>query len=326
MRYIIYGAGGIGSSIGGHLWRAGHSSVLIGREGHVGAIHQSGLTLNTPQETYHLEIPAVTFPNEIDWAADDVVILCMKSQDTEQALRALVDSGPDPRQLPVFCAQNGNTNESAAARYFDHVYGVAVVFTGIFLEDGIVYNPVVGNAGYMEVGVYPNGMDGLAKQVVADLSSASFAVNENQEVMSAKGAKMIGNLSNGLGAICDGKGNTDRVVERARAEAIECFRAAGIPLEEDSGLSARAQAVRGANRLPENVRNLGSSWQSLVRKQGSIETDYLNGEIVRLGKMLGIETPFNRTIQVLATAMARGKDAPGKYTADEVHEMATEGA
>lgn len=33
MRYIIYGAGGIGSIMGGHLFRTQHDVVLIGRSG-----------------------------------------------------------------------------------------------------------------------------------------------------------------------------------------------------------------------------------------------------------------------------------------------------
>ena len=322
MRYIIYGAGGIGSTMGGHLLRTGHQSILIGRPGHVNAINRSGLTLNTPQGSYNLKIPAVTSPKQVEWSPDDVVVLCMKSQHTEEALRALTASGPDPSRIPVFCAQNSITNEPAAARYFDRVYAVLVVFTGIYLEDGTVYNPVEGNAGYIEIGLYPSGIDELAKQVVSDLLSASFAVTENPTVMSAKGAKMIGNLGNALSAICDGKGDINRYMERTREEARRCLNTAGIAFEGGSELSARSKAVRGVNRLPENVRNLGSSWQSLVRRQGSIETDFLNGEIVRLGKTLGIKTPFNRTLQILASEMARGREAPGKYTADEVYSIA----
>ena len=133
---------------------------------------------------------------------------------------------------------------------------------------------------------------------------------------------MIGNLGNALSAIYDGKGDANLYMKRAREEAERCFSAAGIPYEDRSELSARSKAVRGVNRLPENVRNRGSSWQSLVRKQGSIETDFLNGEIVRLGKSLGIKTPFNRTVQILASEMARGREEPGKYTADEVYSIA----
>ena len=96
MRYIIYGAGGIGSSMGGHLYRTGHQSILIGRQGHVNRINQSGLRLITPQDTYEIRVPAVTSPDEIEWTAGDIVMLCMKSQDTEEALRALIGTGPDP--------------------------------------------------------------------------------------------------------------------------------------------------------------------------------------------------------------------------------------
>ena len=32
---------------------------------------------------------------------------------------------------------------------------------------------------------------------------------------------------------------------------------------------------------------LGSTWQSLVRGQGTVETEFLNGEIVRLAAKLG---------------------------------------
>jgi 2-dehydropantoate 2-reductase len=42
MRTIIYGAGGIGSVVGGHLARIGHDVLLIGRPGHVNAINEHG--------------------------------------------------------------------------------------------------------------------------------------------------------------------------------------------------------------------------------------------------------------------------------------------
>ncbi len=324
-RYIIYGAGGIGSSMGGHLFRTCHQSVLIGRPSHVGRVNKSGLQLITPQDSYCIEIPSVTTPQEVEWRPNDVVVLCMKSQDTEAALRALVQAGVDTENLPVLCAQNTISNEPTAARYFERVYGVMVGFTGIYLEDGKVYNPVEGNAGYLEVGDYPTGVDTLVTQAVSDLTEASFAVLENPNVMAAKGAKLVGNLGNALSAICDGKGDLDRYNERTREEAERCLRAAGLPLEPRSALAGRTKSRRGVNRLPDKVRNRGSTWQSLMRKQGSTEADYLNGEIVRLGKILGIQTPFNRLLQRIAGEMARNREAPGKYSADELYKIADEG-
>ena len=74
--------------------------------------------------------------------------------------------------------------------------------------------------------------------------------------------------------------------------------------------------------MPEGRRNLGSSWQSLMRRQGSIETDYLNGEIVFLGRKHGIPTPFNAVLQRVANEMAAARDLPGKYSAEELFAMA----
>ena len=199
-----------------------------------------------------------------------------------------------------------------------------VGFTGIYLEAGTVFNPVEGNAGYLEIGRYPQGIDSRAEQVTADIEAAGFAVSTHAKVMAAKGAKMIGNLANALNAITDGKGDSDRYVQRAREEGERCLRAEGLPLEDRSELQRRAKARRGVNRLPEDLRNLGSSWQSLMRGQGSTEADYLNGEIVRLGRLHGIPTPFNRVLQIVAGQMARRREKPGIHDADELYRMAVD--
>jgi len=324
VRYIVYGAGGIGSGVGGHLWRTDHQAVLIGRPGHVNRIREAGLRLITPEQEYRLEVPAVTHPREVQWSAEDIVLLCMKGQDTEAALRDLRDAGADPERTPVFCLQTSITNEPLAARYFARVYGVMIVVPGIYLEDGVVHNPIRGNAGFMEIGVFPRGVDSLAEQVAADLTAASYAALTHPNVMAPKAAKMMGNLANALGAITDGRGDAPRYMERARDEGRRCLDAAGLPREDEAAFRERAQAHRGKSDPSGQVRNLGSSWQSLMRRQGSIEADFLNGEIVRLGKIHGIPTPFNRVMQCVANEMSRNREASGKHSADELYEMAKE--
>lgn len=58
MCFIIYGAGAIGSIIGGHLFRTGQDVVLVANPKHMDKIVSSGLRLVTPNETYVLKIPA----------------------------------------------------------------------------------------------------------------------------------------------------------------------------------------------------------------------------------------------------------------------------
>ena len=73
--------------------------------------------------------------------------------------------------------------------------------------------------------------------------------------------------------------------------------------------------VRGSRRSG------GSSWQSLERGLGTIETDFLNGEIVLLGRLHGIPTPANSLLQRMAAQAARNRVAPGSTSADDLLAM-----
>lgn len=89
MRYIVYGAGGVGGVIGGRLFHHGHEAVLIARGNHLAAIQRNGLTLKTPLETLQIHIPAVAHPGDIEFTPDDVVFLTMRTQDAPAALDEL---------------------------------------------------------------------------------------------------------------------------------------------------------------------------------------------------------------------------------------------
>ena len=119
MRFIIYGAGGIGCVIGGHLFRQGYDVVLVGNPQHMEAINANGLKLVTGDEAFVLRIPAVKDANElVPFRGDDVVMLCAKSQHTLRCLGQLRNAGA-PRTLPIFSCQNAIWNESMATRVFD---------------------------------------------------------------------------------------------------------------------------------------------------------------------------------------------------------------
>jgi 2-dehydropantoate 2-reductase len=78
-RYIIYGAGAVGGVIGARLFQHGHDVAPIARGQHLEAVRAHGLTLQTPDETVTLPIPAVAHPSELRFTADDVVFLTMKT-------------------------------------------------------------------------------------------------------------------------------------------------------------------------------------------------------------------------------------------------------
>ena len=90
MRIVVLGAGGIGGTIGARLHQSGYDVALIARGAHGAAIRERGLTFATPEERVTLRIPVYADPSEVAWTPDDVVVLAVKSQDTEAAARALV--------------------------------------------------------------------------------------------------------------------------------------------------------------------------------------------------------------------------------------------
>jgi len=191
MRIIIYGAGAIGCVIGGHLFRQGYNVVLVGNPQHIDAINANGLRLVTGDETFTLHIPSVKTPNELaPFHGDDVVMLCSKSQHTLKCLGQLRNSGVS-RTLPIFICQNSIWNESAATRVFDKIYGVMLFIDAVFLTPGEVINPVTGRWGFIEVGCYPSGKDGLCEEIALALRHAGFSAMVNGEVMKSKGSASL---------------------------------------------------------------------------------------------------------------------------------------
>jgi 2-dehydropantoate 2-reductase len=325
MRFIVYGAGAIGSVIGGHLFRTGHDVALVANPKHVDKIRESGLKLVTPNETYVLRIPAYKEAKDLaPFSEDDLVLLTAKSQHTLRCLGQLKNAG-GMRTIPIFCCQNSIWNEPLATRIFDRVYGVLLVVPGIFLEPGVVINSITGNAGLIELGLYPRGSDQLAQTVSIALREASFACNVNDWVMKAKAAKCLLNLANAMEAITDGRGDVEKFMAEARKEAMVVWSASGIEWENMESFWKRTHESHGINKMPkeyEGIRNLGSSWQSLIRATGNIEAEQLNGDAVKLGRLLGIPTPYNEVLWKVAEEMAEKKEKPGKYSAEELMEMA----
>jgi 2-dehydropantoate 2-reductase len=304
------------------LHGAGLETVAIARGEHLERVREVGLKIITPERTFVSDVLFVGHPSEIDWREGDAVALTMKAQDTEAALRELIAAGADPWRTPIFCVQNCIANEPIALRYFARVYGVMIVIPGIHLEPGLVYNPIHGAHGYLDVGRYPVGVDSISEEFVRSVRSAGYAANEHPNVMEPKGAKFLGNLGNALGAITDGKGDNDGYTKRIRAEGEAALTAAGLPYEDEASFNERVRQERGEMVEVPGIGNRGSSWQSLTRRQGSIEADFLNGEVVLLGRKHGVATPYNAVLQRVANEMARNGETPGKYSADELASMA----
>lgn len=317
MRYIIVGAGAVGATIGGRLYESGHEVVLVARGAHLEALRERGLTLRTPDGTSQLPVPVAAGPDELALGEGDVLVLAVKTQDTQAALDAWA---PVADRLPLICAQNGVANERMALRRFHEVYGMCVWLPSTHLEPGEVVAPCGPLTGILHLGRYPHGTDDLARAVSADLEKSSFGAPVVPDVMRWKYAKLLSNLGNAVEALCGGGWDDTAagLLDRARAEGAAVLDAAGIPyasVEEQAAVRGDRVSLREVDGV---ARGGGSSWQSLTRGTGNVEADWLNGEIVLLGRLHGVPAPVNETLRRLTNRAARDHRAPGSLTSEQV--------
>jgi 2-dehydropantoate 2-reductase len=322
MRFIIYGAGAVGGVIGGRLAEHGHETVLIARGSHLAAIRERGLTLISPEREVSLAIPAVEHPSEIEFRDGDVVILAMKTQDTEGALQALLlAAGQD---VAIVCAQNCVENERLAARRFEHVYAVPVRLPATHLSPGVVQADSAPVSGILDVGRYPAGSDETTDAISAALERSTFSSRPDPGAVRHKYAKLLMNLGNAIDALCGPRNGARDLAGRARAEAVACYQAAGIDFASDEEDRARRGDLIRVAPVAGQQRAGGSTWQSLARGKRTLEVDYLNGEIVLLGRLHGVATPVNAALQRLANEHARAGGAAGTLIVADL-EAAIEG-
>jgi 2-dehydropantoate 2-reductase len=129
--------------------------------------------------------------------------------------------------------------------------------------------------------------------------------------------KLIMNLGNSVEALIPSGPEHDEIADRAEQEGEACLRAAGIDFASREEDRARRGDLLQVGRIDGRERGGGSSWQSLARGSGTIEADYLNGEIVLLGRLHGFPTPVNEALQRLATLWAAEQRPPGTMSGAE---------
>jgi 2-dehydropantoate 2-reductase len=312
MRYIVFGVGAIGGTIAASLDRIGESVVGIARGAMLDAVRANGLLLRTPGGEHRAHFPCHAGPADISFGPNDIILLTVKSQDTEAALRALRAAGA--ADLPVVCMQNGVANERMALRYFPTVYGATVMLPADYTVPGEVNCFGGPQLGLFDLGRYPSGTDATLETLATALRTAGFAAFVQPDVMRSKHGKLIENLGNVLDAALGKGSDFTALADAARDEARAVYRAAGIEWTEIDRNEPRRRGVFELHDIPGVSRTGSSSAQSLARGAGSIESDYLNGEIALLGRLHGVPVPLNAGLARLGHRLIAEKLEPGSLT------------
>jgi len=285
------------------LLRAGHHVTFIGRQPHVDAINAHGLLLDTKTFKGHLPAKAATDATVV--ASPDLVLVCVKSADTEQAGRSLAG-----RLLPgtsVLSLQNGVDNAPRLAAVTGHAVIPVVVYVGSEMAGP-------GHVRHHGGGDLAIGASAASEALAQTLEAAGIRTTIADDIEVTLWRKLIINCAfNALSAVADisygpmleVEGTRD-VVASAVQEAVTVARASGVSISDD--------IIEQILKIPAAMPNqMSSTAQDLARGKPS-EIDFLNGYVVRKGAELGIPTPTNRALQVMVKLAQRGKEISGRRT------------
>jgi 2-dehydropantoate 2-reductase len=334
MRFIIHGAGSIGSLIGGRLAENGAEVILVTRHAHAAAINNSGLLIQSREGARLVKsLSVVTHPRAIAPKDGDVIILTVKSSQTAASVQALRETFPE--QTPVVCMQNGVRNEEIAAGRFRRVYGGMLGISATFLEPGKVAHT---RGETLSISNYPLGCDNTGFQIAAWFEKGGFRATTHESIMAVKWSKLILNLNNATFAIIDKHLQLGLVIPRisnfmadVQEEGLRTLNVAGISLDDSSNpidLKKHLAELRSVVEDPEKIcaeanspvefRTYPSTWMDLKLNRGETETGYFNGEIILLGMKYHIPTPFNSTLFNIVETMAAKGAQPGLCDIEEL--------
>lgn len=290
LTFAVMGAGAVGCYFGALLARAGHRVTLIGRQAHVQAITAHGLRLQSATLDEHVRLSASTEAKAV--AGADVVLLCVKSTDTETAARQI-----QPHLAPgalVLTLQNGVDNDERVRAMLGPAQPVAAAV--VYVATAMAGPGHVRHFGRGDLLIAPSP---VSERLALELAAAGIPTQVSGNVRGALWAKLVINCAyNALSAITQQpygwlvqQDGASAVIADLVAECQAVAQADGVRMDGDVDAAVRgiAQSMPG---------QLSSTAQDLARGRPS-EIEHLNGYVVRRGAALGLATPVNRALLVL---------------------------
>jgi thiosulfate/3-mercaptopyruvate sulfurtransferase len=325
-RYIIIGAGGVGVTAAAELQRAGREVVVVARGAQLAFLRAGKLRYARPDGVRYLDLPAVGDPGEVDLTPDDVLVLATKTQDAEAAIAdwawrpvAHVDGTrrPAAASLPLLTTQNGLEAERIALRRFASVLAGVLLIPATYVQAGEVISAGAPAAGVIWLGAYPSGSHPRLAAIADDVRAAGFEVQVVEDISRWKAAKLLASVTFVLSALYPAGERRDQAAALLRTEAREILVAAGYGIADIVAESTADLGRFTAAPVAGWERGGNSTWQSFSRSS-SLETDFLNGEIVLAARLLGKAAPANQAVAERARAAWRDGVAPGSLRDDDL--------
>ena len=330
MKFLVWGAGAIGGTLGAHLSRAGHDVTFVDRASeHVDAINRVGLRIEGPLAEFVARAPACT-PDQLRGEFEHV-ILAVKAQDTKSATRELAPHLS--RAGYVVSAQNG-LNEMAIKAIVGETrtIGCFVNFGADYLEPGVIQYAGRGAVVLGEIDGRVTPRIGKLHRAFLDFDDAAIVTTNIWGYLWGKlayGAQLFATaLTND--SIADALADPsyrDIYIEIAR-EVMRVARARHITPEGFNGFDPhafapdadRAIAQRSLDEMVafnrRSAKTHSGIWRDIAVRRRRTETDAQLGPIVMLGAEAGVATPLVSRLIELMHEVEDGKRPQSHATLD----------
>ena len=333
MKFLVLGAGAIGTYIGGSLVLAGYQVVFVEQPKMVEELRAKGLRLDlTVDERRKTKDASIVEPRSfviepsledaLKYGPFDAAIFALKSFDTAPAMEGLK---PFADKLPpLLCLSNGVDNEPTIARTLGPdkvIYGTVTTAIGRRGPGDIVLEKLRG------VGVAAGHP--LSEKLVVALDNAYLKCKLFPDALSMKWSKMLTNLvSNPTSAILNmtaAQVFADKRLYKIEIDMLkECLAVMeAMKLEVTDLPGTPVKALAFATKLPlwlskpflskaagsGRGAKMPSFHIDLYSGRPQSEVEFLHGAVVREGKAHGIPTPVNKVLTETLLALTK-KEIP----------------
>jgi len=329
-RYVIYGAGALGTLLGAGLAESGAAVVLVGRDRLLERqrVSTEGIVVETPAGRRIIrELTIASSLGEVTAHSEDVLLLGVKAWAAADAVQALRERYDESTPLVTFGA--GVRNEEFAAQRFRRVYGLLAPLDAFWQAPGVIAQLAERP---LWLGGYPLGLDAVGERIASDLRAAGWQVEFPDSILAVKWNQLVLDLNQATLALLGlslSQALATSGVPSLMAEVIEeagrVLASAGMTVDSsghDLPFSSCGSLLRQAGDSPlqpqaRSISLLGEHspmcWD-LELHRGQTEAGFLNGEILLLGEKHQVPTPFNATLLSLVERVAADQLPPGHYS------------
>ena len=294
MKIAVYGTGGVGGYFGGRLAESGHPVTFIARGGHLQAIRDRGLQVQSIKGDFRIK-PACVTDDPATVGPVDGVLVCVKSwqvPEVAEAMRPMI--GPDTFVVSLLNGVEAVDQLASVLGRERVLGGVARIFSFIG-EPGQICH--IGHEPTLLLGELDGGDSNRLSQLASALEGAGIRVQRPASILVEIWKKFLFITGwGGLGAISRApigvlrdEPATRPLIEACMRETEAVARAAGIPLPQD--------IVQRTWDFIHSLEATGtSSLQRDVAAGRPSEIDAWNGAVVRIGQRHGVATPTHEVI------------------------------